>query len=412
MKSRKISLRRFTIKEMFSTLILFCLFLASLNLINRFYYCIYIAAAFFIITPGRKFVVDKNLCLLFGLSLSLLIFDKSYQTIFTNMIKPFTYPLCYMIGLTLFNIGKDDDADLLSYEKKTSTLIYIVSGGVMAHFVLNMLLNIRSDTRHVIDYWTKAEMSATGQATLACLAIAIAVTFIFAKTGKKKKIIAIATILIILAYNLVLAGRTIFALMIIAFAVSVFYTMYENRRIGVNTKSAKLILAVLAIAVCLYCLYDANVFGVKSMFESSNFYDRFFGGDYTQDIDDDSRLANKLYYIEHFLDSMLGGGHIRASFGHSAHDLYLDTYDEAGIFALVSVGAYILMSLNRVWRCIRSTKISFETRLLVLSVYSVVNVQFWLEPIMRGIPWLLATYCLIDGAVNKLLMKEHDLLKR
>lgn len=404
MESRKIRSSGLTLERLFSLVILLCIFLGSLNLVNRYYYCIYIAALFFVMTPKRKLWFNFDFLILLFFSMSILLFDPSSQTMVTNMIKPFTYPLCYLMGLSLFSFGGDRDIDIFQQEKRTSLVIFTVSAGVMLHFILNMITNWEIDNRHVIDFWTNDEASATGQATLACLMIAVSVSFLFSRVGKKKKIVALFSLLLILTYNLILAGRTIFVLILISIGVAVLYTGYANKQ-----KYIKLILIVALSVVLLLLLYNTDTFGIKTAFESSNFYDRFYGDSYAQDIEDDSRMENKLYYIKHFFDSMLGGGHIREEFGHSAHDLYLDTYDEAGIFALIAIGTYILTSILRVFKCARNKRLSFEIRLLCICVCVVVNVQFWLEPILRGIPWLLAAYCLIDGAVTRLLVEEKSM---
>lgn len=392
-----------TLDNIILFIILSFIFLGSLNLINRYYYCIYIAALLFLVSPRRKICFNFTFVTLICLSLSILIFDPSSQTMITSMIKPFTYPLCYLMGLCMFTYGNQQSNDLLKEEKRTSAIVLVIAAGVMLHFILNMFTNWGITTRHVIDFWTKNEMSATGQATLACIMIAVAAAFIFSKVGKAKKIIAIVSLLTILSYNLILAGRTIFVLMLIVLGFAFLYNLYENK---ISWESVSLIIVVVVVVILLLTLYNNNVFGVKDTFEASNFYDRFLGGDNTQDLDDDSRFHNKLYYVEHFFDSMLGGGHIRAEFGHSAHDLYLDTYDESGIFALLSVVIYIFASIGRAAQCALNKNISFKTRLLILCVYLVVNIQFWLEPIMRGVPWLFAAYCLIDGAVTRLLIED------
>lgn len=393
-----------TPRSLFSFIILLCFFLGSLNLINRYYYCIFVAALFFIVTPERKIRFNFDFLILMCFSLSILLFDPSSQTMVTNMIKPFTYVLCYFMGLSLFSKSFERDTDLLWYEKRTSLLIYVVSAGVMLHFILNMITNRSVQNRDVIDFWTKSAMSATSQATLSCLMIAVSIAFLFSKVSKIKKVIAVVSLVMILAYNLILAGRTIFTLILIATGVALFYTLCVK-----NLKSIKVVVIVLVVALLLMALYNSNVFGIKNAFEMSNFYDRFYGGDYTQDINDDSRLENKLYYVEHFFDSMLGGGHIRAKFGHSAHDLYLDTYDESGVFALIAIAVYIIKSICRALKCARSKQLSFEMKMLLVCIYTIVNIQFWLEPILRGVPWLLAAYCLIDGAVTRLLIEEKNI---
>ena len=397
-----------TPKDLFIFAILFCLFLGSLNLINRFYYFVYIAAFLFLVMPNGKMRFDSGFFALILFSMTLLLFDPSYQTMVTSMIKPFTYPLCYLIGTSLFSAGVKEDNDLLRDEKRTAWIIYVAASGVLLHFILNRIINHGIDSRNVIDFWTRQEMSATGQATMACLMIAVAVAFLFSKVKKTKKVIAILLLLIILEYNIILAGRTIFALILIAVGIAFLYSIRENRNKRFFRRSIKLILIVAVIFGLLFAMYNSNIFGVKDAFESSNFYERFFGGRYAQDMEEDLRFENKLYYVEHFFDSMFGGGHIREDFGRSAHDLYLDTYDEAGIFALIFIVFYIVKSLGRAIRCARNKNLTFEIRLLILCVYVVVNVQFWLEPILRGVPWLLAMYALIDGAVARLLVRERE----
>ena len=58
-------------------------------------------------------------------------------------------------------------------------------------------------------------------------------------------------------------------------------------------------------------------------------------------------------------------------------------------------------------KCLVDKNIDFGVRQLVLCVYFVINIQFWLEPIIRGMPWLLASYCFMDGTVNTLLRNSQ-----
>ena len=104
---------------------------------------------------------------------------------------------------------------------------------------------------------------------------------------------------------------------------------------------------------------------------------------------------------------MWGGENINTLFGHRAHDLYLDTYDEAGLIALITIAIYIICSLSRMVKCLKCKSLSTQVKLLIACVYVACNIQFWLEPILRGVPWLLASYCFIDGAVSRLIKNER-----
>jgi len=398
LRGQKKVLEGSTIEKLFTLIILACVFLSALNFINRYYYCIYIAMLFFLITPKRKVSMNASSVALLLFSMSILIFNPSSHTMFTNMIKPFTYPLCYIMGTSLFVRDSKAGISLEKEERKVSAVIYVLTLGVMLHFLLNMLTNRGITSRHVIDFWTKDEASATSQAVLACLMIGVAVSFLFSKVGKFKKIIAIVALCVIVAYNLVLAGRTIFALIIVTTVFALICTCIVKKK-----NILKTVFIVLIIVAVLFLLYSVNLFGIKSMFESSNFYDRFTTN---QDIDEDARMTHKLAYVKYFFDYPWGGGNIRELYGHSAHDLYLDTYDESSIFALITIAVYIVQSLGRMIKCFKAQSLTFKTRLLVACVYVVCNIQFWLEPIIRGVPWLLASYCFIDGVVTNLLTQE------
>ncbi len=386
-------------------MILFSMFLAALNMVNRFYIFVFAGLMMFIITPKRKLRVNNSVFILGILGIAVSLFNPQTSDRILDMIKPFTYFLSYIMGFGLIQYKNYDPADLRRDEKRVSSVIYVMAGGALLHFLLNMITNLNVLKREmVIDFWTKSEMAATGQAALACLAIAVSIAFLFTKVGKWKKIIAITAITLIMVYNLILAGRTLFVLIIIIVVAALLYL-----RIVEKKKISKAILICVAIILVLLVLYQANIFGIRTTVESSNFYLRFYGGTSTQELNDDARWAHKRAYLEHFLEYPLGGGNIRRLYGHSAHDLYLDTYDESGAFAFLAIVIYIISSLIRLVKCVRNKNISLETRLLVFCVYLVCNMEFWLEPIMRGMPWLLTAYCFIDGAVTYLLMREKDL---
>jgi len=381
-------------------MILFCMFLAALNLVNRYYYCIYIAAILFVLTPRRKVRINKSVFALLAFSVAMLLFNPDSQDTILDMIKPFTFPLCYIVGFGLFQNREQEKIDVIQEEKRIASVIYVLSGGAMVHFLLNAMLNRESEDRNVIDFWTNSQMSATAQAALACLGLAVAITFLFVKTEKRKKYIAVATIFLILLYNLILAGRTLFVLSAILCVVSLLYVRTVEKR-----KMHKSIIVVAAAACLIIVAYNHNLFGIKGALEETNFYRRFFGGVVTEEIESNARMQHKLAYLKHALDYLWGGGNIRSLYGHSAHDLYLDTYDESGIIALCAIVVYIGFSLGRLVLCLKNNMISLETRLLVFCIYLVCNLYFWMEPIIRGIPWLLASYCFVDGAVAYLLFR-------
>ncbi len=385
-------------------IVLFLMFLAALNFFKGYYFLIFAATAVFLFTPGRKLRLNSTTLVLLIFGVAIILFNPLAQGSLLDMAAPLLYMLCYVIGFGLLQNKDNSPVSLAQKEKGTAAVIYVSAGGTLLHFLLNMIINWGvGDRNDVIDFWSKSIMSATGQAALACLGIGVAIALLFSNGGKLKKWGAVAVLVAVAVYNLTLAGRTIFVFMIVTAAAVLLYVSIIEK-----SKRLKMVIILTIAVLVLFIMYDQDVFGLKTMVESSNFYERFYSGDVTQEIDETSRWEHKQVYLERFFDHLWGGGNIRAAYGHSAHDLYLDTYDESGILALCAIVIYIISSLIRMVKCIINKAFSKELRLLVLCTYLVCNMEFWVEPIIRGIPWLLALYCFVDGVVTYLLINEEN----
>ena len=144
-----------------------------------------------------------------------------------------------------------------------------------------------------------------------------------------------------------------------------------------------------------------NAFGIVDRFVESNFYDRFYGKFSESDISDDGRLPKKLNYLKYMLDYPLGGGNIRKITGY-AHDIVLDTYDEAGVFALLAILILLFSDALKCLRMYRNISLCGDTKILFLTVFLLIILQFMLEPILLGTQWLMACYCVISGALSRM----------
>jgi hypothetical protein len=137
----------------------------------------------------------------------------------------------------------------------------------------------------------------------------------------------------------------------------------------------------------------------------SNFYARFFGRE-GYGLFNDPRFEYKQVYLNHIFDYPFGGSRLHTKNGFYAHDLYLDTYDQYSIFAGIAIVCYIISSLIRMGKYLRSSSISFNTQQLILCIYVMMNLQFMKEPILQGMPAYLVSYCLVDGAVTRYLSEQ------
>jgi len=379
--------------SLYNGFIMLFLFLATMNFGNYGYYWLIVAFIVFLFTPNRLVRINLSSIYLFILAVSMLIFDPLSRTSITSCIKPFMFLIAYTVGISLAAKTNDNPTN----ERTPKHIIYVCAFGMLSHFLLNLLRlikNFGSLERNTTDIWTNAVLSATGQASLACLSIAIFASFLFTETTVKKKVFSLFGILVILLYNLILAGRTLIVLIAVVCLIAfLFRAHYDGRHIE------KSVLGIAVMTVALLIVYNFNIFNIKSIVENSNLYARLLGFD-GLGLFGDSRFGMKLLYLQKFLEHPFGGAYIRSICGNYAHDLYLDCYDQYSIFALFAIIAYILSSLIRLFRCLRNASLSFPTKQLVLCTYIVANLEFLIEPIIQGMPFLLISYCIIDGTIS------------
>lgn len=372
----------------YQLILLFFIFLFAMNFVNRYFYCAFIAFAIFICFT-KRITYGVPIAILFGISLSLIFFSSDTTSKITIIIKPFVYPLCFIMGSSFFN--NDKSVFDANRENKISIAIYVIAIGLLIHFFLNFIINIGSEDRNTIDFWVRGVMSATGQSALACIPIAVSCAWLVSNTTKKKKILATFILVFILLYNLILSGRTIILITLACLILSIIHFILK----GEKEKKTNTLITFILIITIIFAAINFNFFGLRDNIINSNLYGRFWG-EWKQEITDDGRFDSKLIYLQRFFDNLWGGSYIRKDIGY-AHDLYLDTYDNAGIFALVFILIYVINSIGRFIKVIRDKSVAFNFKQIIFCLLIVFNIEFFVEPILFGMPWFFASYCFIDG---------------
>lgn len=375
-------------------IILALLFLMALNFINRFYYMAFCAAALLFLMQHDAIKLPRAIIPALLLSVSMCVFSPSASYSLLGLLKQFTYPLCVLIG---YNLTYSNDARIA--EKQSIALTTVLALGAFGHYLLNLLLNrgVVAE-RNMLDFWTRSVLAATGQAALACMIVAVATALLFMSTRKLVKILMVAILGSVIYYNLMLAGRTLFVLIVVA-VVAAFITKFiiaPNQAVRI-----KLLVGMVIIGALLIVLFSSNAFGIQDVIAESNFYDRFYG-DYAMGVDEDGRMERKLKYLSLMWEYPFGGGEIRRVVGGYAHDIIFDTYDEGGFFALLAIMLILIDMVVKCLRIFRSPKFSEDFTILVASFLAVIMLEFMVEPILVGMPWLLASYCVLYGAYGRL----------
>lgn len=371
--------------------VLLVLFLAGMNFRNQYYYFIVLGCVP-VFLMQRKITIGKDFLPLLVISVSWLVFSPESRDLITSMIKPFMYPLAYLAGFNFLSYYNKSKPAIK--EKKLVTAITVLALGPFAHYLLNMVYNLDYAGRNTIDVWTNHVLSATNQAAMGCLIVGVAMGVLFSNKGTIKKLASLGILVLVMVYNLRLAGRTLFVIIAASFAVDYAYVFVKRKD---KTVLRKITFWLLIFVVGLFILYNNDIFSFRELLGESNFFERFFGSDSTQFISTDSRLHSKLDYLRHFPKSILGGAKLRElEFGY-AHDIVLDTYDEAGIFALLAMLLFLYNAFALLFRMLKAGVISDATKIILLSTYAAVFMQFMVEPILQGTPWLFAVFCFIHG---------------
>ncbi|MBP1574974.1 MAG: hypothetical protein J6C34_05090 [Oscillospiraceae bacterium] len=376
-------------------IILGLMFFAGMNFLQKSFYFIYAAFFITVLYNYRKFIVDLSAAILILFSFSYLFFYPEARMNFMQILRQFAYFMCYLIGMNFM-----DNRNLMQEERKKREValaipIVFVGMGPFLHYVLNMTINIGSTSRNTVDIWTKEAMSATGQAMMAVIAMGIFTSLIFTAGSQKMRIVAIVGLALIMAYNMVLAGRTLLIVLFVTIVVAFLYTR-KNKK-GINWKNVFLIVAI----VCLIVLvYTNDIFGTRTSILNSNLLIRFnkLGEGYFMDA---TRIGVKFEYLKMAPQYLFGGGKIRESIKYYAHDIYLDTYNEAGIIGWGFLALFVVCSAVQLARGLKRNVWSIKFKTMLLCVFICINIVFFVEPILSGMPWMLCIFCFYQGIINR-----------
>ena len=377
------------------------LLLLAMNFRQSWYYVAYVAFAIYFILGREHFKLDLGCTILFGFAVCLVIFWPDGRATYLNILKQLAFPLLYILG---FNItGKQAGSAPGAPGSRESVALFFLAAmslGCFAHLVLNYSINFGATSRYVVDYWTRQLLSATGQAAIACLPIGFFCGILFTNAKALEKTLSLAGLVVVLAYNLVLAGRTI-VVMTIAVLVVAYLVRMSLSDAGRRWRST--IIVMLVAAACLY-VFTTDAFGVRTMVLGSNLSSRF------QDmgVGEDGRMAYKAQHLMLLPSYLWGGSNVLELTGGYAHDLLLDVFDAGGLPSFVFMAWFVALVLVRYVRLMANGAAGATTKVLFSTVLAALAIEFFVEPILYGMPWLLALFCFVGGMVSRMAADGQD----
>lgn len=369
--------------------VLVLLFLASMNVFEKYFYFIIIAFVLLLFLGGRSYKIDYTSVLLILFSLVYILFYPKTRTNIMMIIRQFAYPICYLIGLNFLNKNDIKLKNEKYTQDKIIIAIIVAALGAFVHYGINLSINVNSTFRNNIDVWSGEYLNATGQAALSVMAIAVFVTTIFLANNYIMKIVGIAGFIVIFVYNLILAGRSLIVITIVALLTAIIYI---NITKNVQTRFGGIFLAMMSASVLLYS-YIQNIGGIREIILGSNLSMRMDNLVLLEDI----RWTRKVQYIALMLEYPFGGGKINDVVGGYGHDLFLDTYSDAGMFALILLLVFAGVAIGNLVKVLREKSASQYLKLLVLCMHVVLVLEFMIEPILAGMPWMFCFFCFYQG---------------
>ena len=376
------------------SLVVLCLM--SMDFKTRFFYFAFAVFGVTILMQRMHFELPQAFLPAMILAVSMVMFSPSAQGWSLAKIRPFAYPLCVIAGYNMIFAENRKDA-----EKQITAILIALAVGAFSHYALNMIFNWGKTTdRNTLDFWTKSILAATGQSSLASLMVGVAISVLFSDYTRKIKFIFLAILVCITYYNLMLGGRTLFVLMIVLMIANILAEWVRNKN---AQKRMKILFILLLIVLLVFFIIRLNLFGVVDIFYSSNFFTRFFMDSGSDGFTQDGRMTYKMLFLENMLWYPLGGNELHKAVGnHYAHDIFLDTYSDSGIFAFFAIVTMVGYYIVRTIRTYRYKQTSLRFKKLLMNTMIVIVIVFCMEPTLDATPWLFASFCVFYGSLARL----------
>lgn len=380
------------IKERFLTwqdkAILLLLCFAAMNFQAKFFYFVFISFALYCFFIKRIYISGELIVyLIFSCVYSIYAINEGPMAV----LRRLAFIMFFIVG---YGVSQNKSKD--HFEPWLRASLISLALGSFIHLLCNLILNFGHNIgRNILDIWSDEIMSATGQASLSCLSIGLAAAWFVYPRRKIERVLSLVITIIILLFNLILAGRTIFVMFSFSFIGCLILIWRQLKEIN---RKQNIVLIIFAVISLSFLAYSFDLFGIRTTIENSNFIHRFRYASTFSDWSDDSRMSNKTSYISNLFNYPFGGNHMKNMFGY-AHDLLLDTYDYGGVLLCVPLLVIVISAIKSFWRFIKQNNVSLSTKLIVLGMIITIGIEFCFEPIFAGMPWIFACFAFIHGTI-------------
>ncbi len=376
-------------------IIISLLFLAAMNFQAKFFYFIFAAFGVFTFSKSKLKITDAVIpYILLGLLMGIYNTDEGILSV----LRCFTYALCFILGSNFFSDRLRDNVEnnFLQSTEKAYRVLRVLCWGPFVHFMLNFFYNFNGTMgRNTNDIWTGERLSATIQAALACMMTGLCISMIISAKSIVLRAIYVMAIIGVLMYNLVLSGRTLPLLTLVILIIGLLYFYRHEEVLSNKIKTTWIVAFILVTAALAFIL---NIADIRDYVMDSNLFDRLQNDIGEVNLIGGERTRRKLLFLKNMWEYPFGGLNMREQFGY-AHDLLLDAYDEYGILSLFFLVIILASGISNLVCLCKNKKAPIFFKLSFLCVYVAILFEFCIEPILEGVPWMFACYCLLNGCI-------------
>lgn len=327
---------------------------------------------------------------LFGLSY--VLFDRLS---IDNLINYFALPLlAYIVGWSSVD-GKKDNSG------RTRNAVLAIALGFCLYAALNYFANLGHKRYQLIDFWSGQFRAATGSGFLNTMILSIILYSLLLEKRKWVQAILIIGTVISGLYMFMLGTRTQMYICIIVFVLTLLMYNYEKNRQLWLLRSLGVLAAIAAILLLLYSL---NFLGVRDTVDYSNLIARFQEGTGIHHSNSE-RTKQFLEGIYSIVAHPFGGQ--RKTFYY--HNMWLDIGRISGIVPLVFALIYSIRTFLNMLKIFRDKSNDMGLRYLLVSVYTGVILNFFVEPVLEGLLNFFLAFCMINGIVDCYYYRKYCL---
>ena len=398
----KVSRKKLKISD---NLVYAVLVISGLNFMLRGIYILGVFALIYI-AFNHSFIKTKAIIpiAVFGVFYSLFLFINELGV--SDMIKGLLFPVVWLFGYIFAT-----NASFSRFMKALVCMAY----GMAAHGILNLVYNISIGNNYMsgqaYDIFTHKLHAATAQAANFTMIVALVFWLVFIQKNKLLKIISIVVYLVAVYYDVSIGGRTFLILSLFSLVFSSVMYISTFLRDRTKRRSAVFIIVILiTVFVLVLIAYEFNWFNISKLFSLSYLNTRLQRGSTLMKND---RFDRKLFYLSNILEYPWGGHRISTINNISyAHDIWLDTLDEAGIPAFVSLLIFSVCSIARFIRVCFLKSVDVQYRIVLINFVIIVTAQMFVEPIIKSLPVLFFMYLVIDGMLKACINNEQGRIYR